>query len=215
MPSPLQFQQAGSSSLFLLPGLVNTTMGTGADQEICKEKALEKHNDSIALAKQWVIMEGDSTELCDSDSIDQSSFEGSNDSVASSPSSEMMEDATSSTSSSSTSYDGPLSELSELMAQLPIKRGLSKFYQGKSQTFASLESVKSLEDLAKRGRPKRRRKMESSKSYGGGLDKQIIYSPQAAILKKSSRVSLVSSIDRKGTLYLSSFGTSIPVQKSF
>jgi hypothetical protein len=99
------------------------------------------------------------------------------------------------------------------MAQLPIKRGLSKFYQGKSQTFASLESVKSLEDLAKRGRPKRRKMMESSKSYGGGLDKQI-YGPKAAILKKSSRVSLVSSIGRKGTLYLSSFGTSIPVQKN-
>lgn len=96
------------------------------------------------------------------------------------------------------------------------RRGLSKFYQGKSQTFASLESVKSLEDLAKRGRPKRRRRMlESSKSYGGGLDKRIIYSPKAAIIKKSSRVSLVSSIGRKGTLYLSSFGTSIPVQKSF
>ncbi|XP_058215880.1 protein OXIDATIVE STRESS 3-like isoform X2 [Rhododendron vialii] len=188
MHSPLQFQQAGSSSsLFLLPGFVNTAMGTGADQEICQEKALEKHNDSMALAKQWVIME------------------------------DMMEDATSSTSSSSssTSCDGPLYELSELMAQLPIKRGLSKFYQGKSQTFASLESVKSLEDLAKRGKPKRRRMMESSKSYGGGLDKQIIYSPKAAILKKSSRVSLVSSIGRKGTLYLSSFGTSIPVQKSF
>lgn len=125
MHSPLQFQQAGSSSsLFLLPGFVNTAMGTGADQEICQEKALEKHNDSIALAKQWVIMEGDCTELCDSDSIDQSSFEGSNDSVASSSSSDMMEDATSSTSSSSsssTSYDGPLFELSELMAQLPIK----------------------------------------------------------------------------------------------
>lgn len=128
MHSHLQFQQAGSSSsssLFLSPGFVNTAMGTGADQEICQEKALEKHNDSIALAKQWVIMEGDSTELCDSDSIDQSSFEGSNDSVASSSSSsDMMEDATSSTSSSSsssTSYDGPLFELSELMAQLPIK----------------------------------------------------------------------------------------------
>lgn len=122
MHSPLQFQQAGSPSLFLLPGFVNTAMGTGADQETCQEKALKKHNDRNALAKQWVIMEGDCTELCDSDSIDQSSFEGSNDSVASSSSSsDMMEDATSSTSSSSTSYDGPLFELSELMAQLPIK----------------------------------------------------------------------------------------------
>ncbi|KAH7852907.1 hypothetical protein Vadar_030744 [Vaccinium darrowii] len=186
-------------------------------EEICQEKALEKHNGHCnGLKDQWVIMEGDSG-LCDSDHSIESSFEGSHDSIASSSSSsDMMEDATSSTSSSSslsTSYDGPLYELSELMAQLPIKRGLSKFYQGKSQTFASLESVKSLEDLAKRGRPKRRKMMESSKSYGGGLDKQI-YSPKAAILKKSSRVSLVSSIGRKGTLYLSSFGTSIPVQKN-
>lgn len=186
-------------------------------EEICQEKALEKHNDHCnGLKDQWVIMEGDSG-LYDSDHSIQSSFEDSHDSFASSSSSsEMMEEATSSTSSSSsssTSCDGPLYELSELMAQLPIKRGLSKFYQGKSQTFASLESVKSLEDLAKRGRPKRRKMMESSKSYGGGLDKQI-YSPKAAILKKSSRVSLVSSIGRKGTLYLSSFGTSIPVQKN-
>lgn len=185
-------------------------------EEICQEKALEKHNDHCnRLKDQWVIMEGDSG-LYDSDHSIQSSFEDSHDSFTSSSSSEMMEDATSSTSSSSsssTSSDGPLYELSELMAQLPIKRGLSKFYQGKSQTFASLESVKSLEDLAKRGRPKRRKMMESSKSYGGGLDKQI-YSPKAAILKKSSRVSLVSSIGRKGTLYLSSFGTSIPVQKN-
>ncbi|MGI4370295.1 hypothetical protein ACR2V4_27270, partial [Klebsiella pneumoniae] len=74
----------------------------------------------------------------------------------------------SSSSSSSSSY-GPLYELSELMAQLPIKRGLSKYYQGKSQTFSSLASVKSLEDLAKKGRP-HKRKVKASKSYGGGLD---------------------------------------------
>lgn len=91
-------------------------------EEICQEKAMEKHND---LKDQWVIMEGDSG-FCDSDHSTESSFEGSNDSMASSSSSsDMMEDATSSStsssSSSSTSYDGPLYQLSELMAQLPIK----------------------------------------------------------------------------------------------
>ncbi|GFZ04206.1 oxidative stress 3 [Actinidia rufa] len=40
--------------------------------------------------------------------------------------------------SSSLCSMGSLYDLSELMAQLPIKRGLSKFYQGKSQSFTSL-----------------------------------------------------------------------------
>ncbi|KAK2396009.1 OS3 protein [Trifolium repens] len=39
--------------------------------------------------------------------------------------------------------------MSSLFQQLPIKRGLSKVYQGKSQSFTSLTNVKSLEDLVK------------------------------------------------------------------
>ncbi|KAI4380004.1 hypothetical protein MLD38_006238 [Melastoma candidum] len=45
---------------------------------------------------------------------------------------------------------GPLCELSDLMTHLPIKRGLSRHYSGKSQSFTSLASVRSLEDLAKK-----------------------------------------------------------------
>jgi hypothetical protein len=46
------------------------------------------------------------------------------------------------------------------------RRGLSKFFDGKSQSFASLAAVGSLEDLAK---PARRR-LKPSRSCGGGLD---------------------------------------------
>jgi len=52
------------------------------------------------------------------------------------------------------------------MAQLPFKRGLSRFFDGRSQSFASLAAVGSLEDLAK---PPRKR-LKPSRSYGGGLD---------------------------------------------
>ncbi|KAH9801061.1 hypothetical protein KPL71_000880 [Citrus sinensis] len=150
-------------------------------------------------------------------SIDSSLEEDSTNSVSSSmSSSELVEDASSSTSSScspssSSSNGGPLYEFSELMAQLPInviifcgcRRGLSKFYQGKSQSFTSLASVKNIEDLAKmniKGSHYYRMKMKSCKSYGGGLDigHSKSYSPKAkaTISKKSSiaRGSFLSSL---------------------
>ncbi|XP_038879599.1 uncharacterized protein LOC120071406 [Benincasa hispida] len=94
---------------------------------------------------------------------------------------ETVEDATSSISNSSSS-DGPLFELTELMVHLPIKRGLSKYYDGKSESFTSLASVERLEDLAKRVSPIRK-KFKSCKSFEG--QKSII--PRAAIAKKASR----------------------------
>lgn len=45
---------------------------------------------------------------------------------------------------------GPLYELSPLMAHLPVRTGLSKYYKGKSQSFTSLSDVKCLQDLAKK-----------------------------------------------------------------
>ncbi|KAJ0964746.1 hypothetical protein J5N97_025884 [Dioscorea zingiberensis] len=88
---------------------------------------------------------------------------------------------------------GPLYELSSLMDQLPIKRGLSKYYQGKSQSFTSLSYVSCLEDLPKKEIPYKK-KMKPSKSYGGGLDlshKSLSYSlgpcSKAYINKKSLR----------------------------
>ncbi|KAM0924307.1 hypothetical protein ACQ4PT_004944 [Festuca glaucescens] len=85
------------------------------------------------------------------------------DSEATSSSSDLADDATSSSSSSSAD---DLFEMSALMTQLPIKTGLSRFFDGKSQSLASLAAVGSLEDLAK---PARKR-LKPSRSCGGGLD---------------------------------------------
>ena len=45
---------------------------------------------------------------------------------------------------------GPLYELAPLLAHLPVRTGLSKYYKGKSQSFTSLSDVKCLQDLAKK-----------------------------------------------------------------
>ncbi|KAI5059083.1 hypothetical protein GOP47_0025402 [Adiantum capillus-veneris] len=74
------------------------------------------------------------------------------------------EDDTSSSSASSSSeclpaQEGPLDSLASLCAALPIKRGLSRYFSGKSQSFSSLGRVSSVEELAKPENPyvKRRR----------------------------------------------------------
>ncbi|XP_034700553.1 uncharacterized protein LOC117925600 [Vitis riparia] len=158
---------------------------------------------------QWLIM-GGADDNSDTISMESSSFEDSENSLESSSSLDLTEDASSSTSPLS---NGPLYELSELMAQLPIKRGLSKYFQGKSQSFTSLASVKSLEDLAKKGTPNRK-KMKSCKSYGGGLDVHKLYTPKATISKKASRGSLLSSLGRRGVI-MGSCRPPSPLQKNF
>ncbi|XP_038890684.1 uncharacterized protein LOC120080185 [Benincasa hispida] len=163
----------------------------------------------------WVIMETRESEVFEaSTSTIGSSSENSINSIES-LSSELLEDASSSSfasnlsslslSPSLSSSDGPLYELSELMANLPIKRGLSKFYNGKSQSFTSLASVKSLEDLAKRvnNNISQRKKMKSCKSYGGGLDAQKpYYSPKPLISKRVSKGSLLSPISKRNNIRL-------------
>ncbi|XP_008812958.1 uncharacterized protein LOC103723717 [Phoenix dactylifera] len=126
----------------------------------------------------------------------------SSSSENSSASSDFMEDATSSASSSSLLNKddhfegGPLYRMSSLAAQLPFnyRRGLSKFYNGKSQSFTSLSNVRGLEDLAKPERPCRK-KLKSSRSCGGDLDWQKSLSLKGCskiITKKASRGSSFS-----------------------
>ncbi|KAG8491517.1 hypothetical protein CXB51_014876 [Gossypium anomalum] len=146
-------------------------------------------------------------ETCDLLSSESSLGENSDNSIysISSSSSDVVEDASSATSSSSSSSNGPLYELSDLMAQLPIRRGLSKYYEGKSQSFTSLASVRSIEDLPEKvlGPLNIRSKMKSCKSYGWGLGghKNKSYSPKAAISKKgcSSRGCFMSSLGKSSS----------------
>ncbi|KAG6425891.1 hypothetical protein SASPL_110099 [Salvia splendens] len=106
-------------------------------------------------------------------------------------SSDTVDDASSSSS---------LCDLSEIMDQLPIKRGLSQFYQGKSESFTSLSRVTSIEDLMKKSATTpSRRNLKASKSCGNGLHSYKMYTlPKAVIAKKSSRgVSSLSSFPSK------------------
>lgn len=102
------------------------------------------------------------------------------------------------------------------------RRGLSKYFEGKSQSFTSLSRVMRMEDLAKR-ETSYRRKMKSCKSYGGGLDNHKPYNttlPKATISKKaSSRLGSLSSMsfpNRRGSFLAVSRPPPIPhVQKNF
>ncbi|KAJ1438003.1 hypothetical protein SESBI_03433 [Sesbania bispinosa] len=173
-----------------------------------------------AVITNWVVKEDiNDDDVCDSSSIGSIS-EDSMNSVCSSSSSELAEEASSSstsclsTSSSSSNSNGPLYELSELMNHLPLKRGLSMFYQGKTQSFSSLARVQSIEDLPKKDRPYRKR-MKSCKSYGGGLDShRISYTPKATISKKSSRGPFASLLTKRGG-FLGGSRPSFAVQRNF
>ncbi|KAK1434152.1 hypothetical protein QVD17_11070 [Tagetes erecta] len=85
---------------------------------------------------------------------------------SSSSSSDTADDASSANSSRSSLYD-----LSDLMSHLPIKRGLSKFYHGKSDSFTSLARVTSIDDIPKN---KSHKKMMNKSYRSHTLPKPII-----------------------------------------
>ncbi|PSS07389.1 B3 domain-containing protein [Actinidia chinensis var. chinensis] len=104
--------------------------------------------------------------------------------------------------SSSLCSMGSLYDLSELMAQLPIKRGLSKFYQGKSQSFTSLSRVASIQDLPKKQTPistSRLKKMKESKSYAEGLNTYKLHTLPNPVISKKSSLSTTSFPTRRGS----------------
>ncbi|KAL1563272.1 hypothetical protein AAHA92_05759 [Salvia divinorum] len=101
-----------------------------------------------------------------------------------SDSAEEKDDATTSSSASSTSSSS-LFEMADLMAQLPIKRGLSKFYDGRSESFGSLRSVESAEDLKKKERCSKQwhsKRIKLCNSYGN----RHSLTPNPTIAKRSS-----------------------------
>ncbi|CAL9777594.1 unnamed protein product [Musa acuminata subsp. burmannicoides] len=117
--------------------------------------------------------------------------------------------------------NGPLYELSSLMEQLPIKRGLSKYYQGKSQSYTSLSVVSSIEDLPKKETPCRR-KIKPCKSYAAGMDasQKSDHAPGSCsktISKNAPKIpSSCASLMSKSisSLHGSSKPTPVPAQKN-
>ena len=96
------------------------------------------------------------------------------------------------------------------------RKGLSKYYKGKSESFTTLTKVTSLEDLAKKESPYQRR-LKACRSYGGCLNNFRSYnncSPKARISKKVSKSSL-SCLSRKGNFITTCRPPLNPVQTSF
>ncbi|KAL5200313.1 hypothetical protein ABZP36_021516 [Zizania latifolia] len=68
---------------------------------------------------------------------------------------------------------GPLDELA---APLPVRAGLSRYYQGKSQSFTSLYNARCVEDLAKKTTPYITR-MKLHRGHGVGTDQSSNFAP--------------------------------------
>ncbi|KAI3932092.1 hypothetical protein MKW92_032175 [Papaver armeniacum] len=158
-------------------------MGEGKLKRFCDPiSTITGPYSSLAASRnRWVDMEADDDASDLMSSTSSSTFdESSITSNASSSCEELVDDA------SSSSSNGPLYGLSDLMATLPIKRGLSKHFQGKSQSFTSLADVSCIEDLVKKESGYGRKKMmiKTCKSYGGGLDIQ-----KKVISKKNNKSS--------------------------
>ncbi|XP_010250333.1 PREDICTED: uncharacterized protein LOC104592584 [Nelumbo nucifera] len=160
---------------------------------------------------QWAVMDADEDFH---GSPTTSSSEVSTASIASS-SLDYAEDASSSSSQSSSDssppmLNEPLYELSEVMAQLPIRRGLSKHYQGKSQSFSSLYEVSCIEDLVKRENPHRKK----TKSCGLFYTNKS-FTPKAFISKKTSRTILSkNSLGKRNSFTGSCRAPPVPVQRN-
>ncbi|KAK9060502.1 hypothetical protein SSX86_021206 [Deinandra increscens subsp. villosa] len=150
-------------------------------------ETMKEHKSQIFHQNSWGFIA-----KSDQESIEETSrISNESSSISSCSSFDTSDDASSSPSSSSSASDGSsVLDLSDLMSHLPIKRGLSKFYHGKSESFTSLSSVMSIEDLPKmiKNPYNRLRKMKSNcKSYGGGLDNFKTHTlPKPVISKKFS-----------------------------
>ncbi|KAK1439280.1 hypothetical protein QVD17_05096 [Tagetes erecta] len=106
--------------------------------------------------KKIGIMDGFDHDEDDSFSSDVSSVVSSDD--------ESDDDAFDQTFSSSSHNNHALGNMSDLIQELPSKKGLSKHFEGKSQSFTSLSKVTCLEDLVKPENPYNK-KMKSCRSY--------------------------------------------------
>lgn len=158
--------------------------------------------------KSFVIMEGeiydDNNGRTGSSSSSSSSSIGEDSSALNSSLTSL--DTEDDASSASANSSGSPFDLTDLIPQLPIKKGLSMFYQGKSQSFTNLSRVKSIEDLPKKESPynNKRRLIKSSKSYGGGLNNYKSHTlPKPVISKNISRGYSSSSFTDLKKSYLS------------
>ncbi|EYU21445.1 hypothetical protein ABFS82_09G111500 [Erythranthe guttata] len=166
--------------------------------------SMEQGKNTHLFQDSWLLHYQEDEEDQKPTSSSSSSSSIGEESTVSNQSSISCDDTADDASSSSSSPSNSSYDLSEIMAQLPIKRGLSKFYNGKSESFTSLSRVTSIEELAKKAIPCRR-SLKASKSCGLGLNNYKPYTlPKAVITKKSAKGSFFSSFPSKRVGFMSS-----------
>ncbi|KAK8913967.1 hypothetical protein KSP39_PZI024441 [Platanthera zijinensis] len=146
-------------------------------------RAGEDYDDDCELSES---ISGDFSESVFSEEDDASSYSSSS---SSSP-----------CSSFSNSSAGPLYDLSSLMEDLPIKKGLSKFFKGKSQSFISLSQVRCIEELAKKESPYSKR---MSSRRRNGVHKKPHYPPNhvSRTISKRSKSNSFSCISKSPSAF--------------
>ncbi|TVU35160.1 hypothetical protein EJB05_17036 [Eragrostis curvula] len=108
-----------------------------------------------------------------------------------------------------------LYDLSSMMSQLPVKKGLSKYYDGKSQSFACMSEVRCLEDLRKKEIPYKR--IKPSKSYvvlDEGNQDCHVPGPNSRVAKTPSGNSCANLMARNNSTNMLYRPPPIPVNKS-
>uniref|UniRef100_A0ACD5ZFK7 Uncharacterized protein n=1 Tax=Avena sativa TaxID=4498 RepID=A0ACD5ZFK7_AVESA len=126
--------------------------------------------------------------------------------------------ASSSSSTLQLDSEGPLYELSSLLAQLPAaRRGLSKYYQGKSQSFTSISSATCLQDLGKEATYNKRMKTCKSYTAGLGMNQQSKHSPRTCnkmIAKRPSKGSFACLLSRASSTNLLCSSANLAAQQN-
>jgi len=113
--------------------------------------------------------------------------------------------------------EGPLYELSSLLAQLPARRGLSKYYQGKSQSFISISDATCLQDLGKEVTYNKRMKTCKSCTGGLGMNQRSNHSPRTSskmIAKRPSKGSFACLLSRASSTNLLCSSANLAVQQN-
>lgn len=107
-------------------------------------------------------------------------------------------------------------DLSAMKAELPIKKGLSKYYDGKSQSFDCMSEVRCLQDLRKKESPYK--KFKSCKSYvdlDGNQGTCHVPGPNSkTVAKKPSGSSCANLMARNSSANMLYRPPPIPVNKS-
>lgn len=125
--------------------------------------------------------------------------------------------ASSSTLQLDSEAEGPLYQLSSLLAQLPARRGLSKYYQGKSQSFTSISYATSLQDLGKEITYNKRMKTCKSYTAGLGMSQRSNHLPRTCnkmIAKRPSKGSFACQMSRASSTNLLYSSANLPAHQN-